>query len=82
MSLRHIVYLWSVLLYNIFPNYLTKEMILKKRGIETKICVLSFSKISARKFPHSKDTRGNCDRKKSIGRRVQYPSFLFDFNET
>ena len=51
MGLRYIVcYLWPVELFNIFPHYLINAMILDKRVVEHKLCVLNFSTILSETF--------------------------------
>jgi len=40
MRMRHIIYPWPARLNNIFPHYLINGMIIEKKVIERKMCVL------------------------------------------
>ena len=59
-------HLWPVWLCNIFPHYLIKGTIKKKKVIEHKIRVLMFPTISCRNISHSKKNRARYKRCKLV----------------
>ena len=74
-------HLWPASLDNIFPHYLIKSRLKKKKPFsEHKRCVLIFSTTFVWNIFHFKRKWTRYDNKMNIGLRVKYPLFLSNFN--
>jgi hypothetical protein len=75
--------LWPAPLYDIFPRYLINGTIFEKKNVSNhRICVLIFSTTFVWNTSHSKKERARYVKQMFIGLYVNYPVFLYDFNET